>query len=68
MRHRLLKPLIKSVKLVWRVAGQGRSDIHHQPAFRQKPKMLAFEIAKALRDQTGCDQQRNRECNLCYDQ
>jgi len=54
LRHRLLKPLIESVSCLG-VAGQGRSDIHDQPAVRHKPKMLAFEIAKALRDQTGCD-------------
>jgi len=45
LRHRLLKSLIKSVQLVWRVAGQPRSDLHDQATLRHKAEMLVFEIA-----------------------
>src|SRR5215472_399057 len=67
-RHLLPKPLIERRKLLWRVTGQPRFDIHDQAAFRDKPEMLVFQIAQALRDQARSNQKHNRERNLCDNQ
>ena len=68
MEQLFLKPLIKPVKLVWSIPGQRRIDIHDQAAVRHEPEVLVFKVAQALRDQTSCNQEHNREYNLCDDQ
>src|ERR1700681_3971099 len=57
--HSLLKALIESCKLAFRVPCQRRIDTYNQAPLSHEPEMLGFKIAQTLRQQASSNQEHN---------